>query len=629
MVNRVLSLLLIMVAASAGAQTQQDHADDATKWGSDNNTPVVEATETTEPAAVVPGYEGTATPLSDYYDRQSAGDLEADSINAVIVSPDPTTEYAWDQANTPILEFSETDPLLVDSWAIQDNTTVVEGELVMTRTDCVDGDVETPETTIERCTAWTLAEEAFCDNALDVTVDVNPATYTAVLSIWNDAGRPASRTGLLILPNLNDPNWRKDWGIGTNGEYIGEAFVSQAFGLPAGFDCSSITNIDIDSVGNFTYIDPPVCTAAGAVWGEVLYNSGPRSGGTITYTLTAAAAPVYTDTWTDGCPALMDECEAQAPAACIEGPEERLITASNGESYPVFRDCWRYRSPLLCAGSVTTDAGYCDELLARGCSPLDTECVDGTCEHTYECPLDGWTEPAEDCSDTTFGLSGIEFDTSVEPSTEFGQAAANLQAMEDAVLDMDSAGVSCTETPAGSGEYDCVGELLIFNGEDLRCKKKALGFSNCCSRDGWGLGWADSCNSEEEQLRLARQEGQCVYVGSYCSEDSIFGCLAKKETHCCFRSKLARIIQEQGREQLGLDWGGARSPECDGFTGEQLAALDFSVIDFSEYFADAFANITGSPDNATMESIIDAYIATLSGASGSGCSQFDPGYPDC
>ena len=157
----------------------------------------------------------------------------------------------------------------------------------------------------------------------------------------------------------------------------------------------------------------------------------------------------------------------------------------------------------------------------------------------------------------------------------FGQAAANLQAMEEAVLDMDSAGVSCTETPPGSGEYDCVGELLIFNGEDLRCKKKALGFSNCCSRSGWGLGWADRCNSEEQQLRLARHEGQCVYVGSYCSEDSIFGCLAKKETHCCFRSTLARIIQEQGRAQLGLDWGGAQSPECDGLSGATTGRVGF------------------------------------------------------
>jgi hypothetical protein len=243
--------------------------------------------------------------------------------------------------------------------------------------------------------------------------------------------------------------------------------------------------------------------------------------------------------------------------------------------------------------------------------------------------LDGWAESVDDCSTTTFSVSGIEFDTSVAPSTDFGQAAANLQAMEQAVLDMDSSGVSCRETSPGSGEYACVGELSIFSGEDLRCKKKALGFSNCCSRSGWGLGWADQCDAEEQQLRAAREQGQCFYLGSYCSEDSIFGCLAKQETHCCFRSKLGRIIHEQGRPQLRIDWGDAENPVCDGFSAAQLASLDFSTIDFSEYFADAFANVTGGPDGATLESIIDAYIATLSGSAERGCSQFDADYPDC
>ena len=125
---------------------------------------------------------------------------------------------------------------------------------------------------------------------------------------------------------------------------------------------------------------------------------------------------------------------------------------------------------------------------------------------------------------------------------------------------------------------------------------------------------------------MQREQGQCFYVGRYCSEDTIFGCLAKTSTFCCFRSKLGRIIHEQGRPQIGMGWGGAENPECQGFTAPQLAALDFSIIDFSEYFADAFANVTGGPDNATMESIIDAYITTLSGSS---CSQFDPNYPDC
>jgi hypothetical protein len=627
-VRTILLLLTLIVAARVGAQTQQDHADDATTWGSDNNTPVVSAAQSADPTTTVPGYSGITTPLVDYYDQQSTGDLEADGINAVIVPTDPTVEYAWDQSNTPILEFAETDPLLVDSWAIQNNTAVVEGELVLTGTDCVDGDVVTPETTIERCSAWTLPEEAFCDDALDVTVEVNPRTYTAVVRVINDVGRLTGVTTLGGFIPLNDAGIVVDYGIGDNGEYIGFIRVVDGMDVGAGFDCSSVTDVSVDVNGTFISVDPPRCF--GGRWStEILYNSGPRNGGLITYTVTAGAAPTYTDAWTDGCPALMAECETQGPPICIEGPEERLITANTGDAYPVWRDCWRTRMPLMCAGSVMTNTGYCDELVARGCSPRDSVCIDGTCEHSYECPVDGWSEPAADCSDTTFGLSGIVFDTSVDPSTDFGEAAANLQAMEEAVLDLDSGGVTCTESPPGSGEYDCVGDLLIFNGEDKRCEKKALGFSNCCSRSGWGLGWADSCDPQEEQLRVRREQGQCHYVGTYCSEDTLFGCLAKKETHCCFRSKLGRIIHEQGRPQLSILWGTAEAPECGGFSSEQLAALDFGAIDFSEYFADAFGNVTGGPDNTTMESIIDAYITTLSGASTAGCSQFDPGFPDC
>lgn len=625
--RRPLFVMMLCASAIAWAQTQQEQADDAIAWGSAGNASVAEATEA-DPSTLVPGYAGEETALGDYYDGQNAAALEADAMEAVIVSPDETTDYAWEQSNTAMLEFSEDDPLLVESWRIQDNTAVIENELVMTETDCVEGQIEAPETTIERCTAWTVPEEGFCDNALHVTVDVEERVYTAVARAENDAGRPAGDDPLTIAPNLNDPAWFINFGIGVNGEHIGFARVVDAFGLPADFDCAAITDVAIEVDGNFIEVREPSCSGAG-VFGRLQYNWGPAGGGTVTYTLTARAEPVYTDAWRDNCPTLMDECETQGPPACIEGPEERLITANTGEEYPVFRDCWRTRTPLLCAGSVTTDAGYCGELIERGCSPLDSTCVDGTCEHTYECPLAGWSEPVNDCSATTFGLSGIAFDTGVTPSEDFGQAAANLQAMEQAVVDMDASGVSCIETPPGSGQFDCVGELSIFDGEDLRCKKKALGFSNCCSRKGWGLGWADQCDATEERLRAAREAGQCVYVGSYCSEDSIFGCLAKTETHCCFRSKLARIIHEQGRPQLDLGWGEAENPACDGLSAEQLAALDFSRIDFSEYFADAFANIAGGPDSATMQGIIDAYIETLSGAAGRACSQFDPDYPDC
>ena len=169
--NRVrvvrVAVLMILLTGTAAAQSQQESADDAITWGNSHTAQVADAAEAADPADVVPGYGGTETPLGDYYENQATGDLESDAIDAVILAPDPTVEYAWEQSNTPILEFSEDDPLLVNSWAIQDDTAVVEGELVMTGTNCAEGAVDTPETTLETCSAWTLPEEAFCDNALE------------------------------------------------------------------------------------------------------------------------------------------------------------------------------------------------------------------------------------------------------------------------------------------------------------------------------------------------------------------------------------------------------------------------------------------------------------------------------
>ena len=54
----------------------------------------------------------------------------------------------------------------------------------------------------------------------------------------------------------------------------------------------------------------------------------------------------------------------------------------------------------------------------------------------------------------------------------------------------------------------------------------------------------------------------CHGVGSYCSArlPIIRTCIETTETCCCFNSRLSRIINEQGRAQLGRGWGGARAP---------------------------------------------------------------------
>jgi hypothetical protein len=63
-------------------------------------------------------------------------------------------------------------------------------------------------------------------------------------------------------------------------------------------------------------------------------------------------------------------------------------------------------------------------------------------------------------------------------------------------------------------------------------------------------------------------------------------CLETTQSYCCFNSRLARVLNEQGRAQLGRGWGGAKNPDCAGFSLAQLQTLDFSRMDLTEFYAE-------------------------------------------
>ena len=89
-----------------------------------------------------------------------------------------------------------------------------------------------------------------------------------------------------------------------------------------------------------------------------------------------------------------------------------------------------------------------------------------------------------------------------------------------------------------------------------------------------------SCPQNEQILGIKRGENLCVHVGTRCSRKlKIIGtCLEKKEAHCCFNSLLGKLINRQGRAQLGMSMS-----ECGGFNEHQLQALDFAAMDLSEF----------------------------------------------
>lgn len=113
-----------------------------------------------------------------------------------------------------------------------------------------------------------------------------------------------------------------------------------------------------------------------------------------------------------------------------------------------------------------------------------------------------------------------------------------------------------------------------------------------------------SCDQDEQILAMKRGSNLCVRVGSYCSSKFLKICIEKKDSYCCFNSKLARIINEQGRSQIGRGWGSAESPDCSGFTANEMQGLDLSKMDLSEFYAEIAPSL---PDAAGVRARAAAY----------------------
>lgn len=67
---------------------------------------------------------------------------------------------------------------------------------------------------------------------------------------------------------------------------------------------------------------------------------------------------------------------------------------------------------------------------------------------------------------------------------------------------------------------------------------------------------------------------------------------------------LEKTIQVQGRKQLGLNFGSGGNPNCRGLTLDELARIDWSLIDFSELAAEMMKKVT-MPDTADVKGRVD------------------------
>ena len=132
----------------------------------------------------------------------------------------------------------------------------------------------------------------------------------------------------------------------------------------------------------------------------------------------------------------------------------------------------------------------------------------------------------------------------------------------------------------GGEEFDR-DDMRFFTGERRRCHIHFGGLANCCKNSGLLVGLAN-CSAEERELAEERNAGNTHYLGRYCSKRTFFGvCIRRSRAWCVFGSKLGRILQQQGRRQLGIGWG-----SCRGFTVAEIEGIDFASLDLSEFTQD-------------------------------------------
>ena len=286
---------------------------------------------------------------------------------------------------------------------------------------------------------------------------------------------------------------------------------------------------------------------------------------------------------------------------CIEPKETREI---NGKL--VKKNCWKWEKKYACQSATIVDE----------CKDLDKDCeltgeknclhnlkIDGkdVCVH-YENQVScaSRQEYTKPCIATKFCIGDICEEKKRTQHNDFSDSISKL-----AILDsMKSDNLDGCKCPDGketceANEMD-PGNCKLFSGKAKQCHI-STGQHNCCSEKGF-IRSIKACGQEEKDLFELRKNGLCHRVDSWKGKslkDKLT--FTSYQSHCCFKSKMARIINVAGKVQLGIGWGDKKNPDCRSLTLEEIRKIDFSKIDFSDMFADiennARSKISGAQEN--------------------------------
>ena len=186
--------------------------------------------------------------------------------------------------------------------------------------------------------------------------------------------------------------------------------------------------------------------------------------------------------------------------------------------------------------------------------------------YTYECPTKHCANRSLYCTQNVFCIDGDCTKTTPTKNDDFGKDAAELAAAAKAAED------AAKQKQAG-------GEIRLFSGHKEECSYTVAGINNCCDEKGWAHGIL-GCSDHQKKLADDYKHYLVTYIGEYCHNKPLGVCITKHKVYCVFNSKMARIIQDYGRDQIGKSYGHDSDADCSGYTIDQFQKLNFNVMDF-------------------------------------------------
>lgn len=462
-----------------------------------------------------------------------------------------------------------------------------------------------------------LANRAtFSQSEIDTTVqvgrDVNadPFTYVSGFSANGSQGTCVPIPSAAISPGTYEQTCNTGYTTGPPTVHTCSIPLEVTTATTYKYECSSDpSGNNVDDCGLF-----PSCGFVGQRPGKCLMFFGPPQTGCAEpgepIAILSCPAPVAggtllgTDVVVTGTTKNESACAAWStnpdcapdPDVCTDStPVTRLM---NG--VPVTQPCWAWDRTYQCSGPLVPMSD-CSELDALGCTFVREQCITEelpclTVDRVYSCPIPPVPQVNQQiCDADVYCLNGECDRLDRTPNTEFKDAVVALNAISQAGKEFNEA------------------TLEIFKGDRLTCSKTIFGLTNCCVPRGFPL--LGGCNAEDIALKDRREDGQCTYVGTYCDQKVLGICLRKKEAHCCFLSKISRILQEQGRPQIGKAWGDPKTEACAGFTIAEFQQLNLALMDFSEVYAE-FVDAAKVPAELDVMTEIQAKITAYYAANG-------------